>query len=526
MRAFIIALLWLSAHAMAARAADNSEAQPADTLAYRVEAQGSATTGDNTPLWLNANKYGLSSLATGNGYIRAAAWRPMHTPHGQRKWDYGYCVDLAVATGYTSTAIVQQLYAEAQWLKGTLTVGSKEWPMELKNNRLSSGAQTLGINARPVPQVRIALPDYCDVPLTHGWLALKGHVAFGMTTDDNWQKSFTQSRSKYTEHTLYHSKAGYLRIGKGDGASPVTLELGLEMAAQFGGKSYNVSAEGGDYSEVDNGSGIKAFWNAFWPGGADAIEGTYKNIAGNQLGSWLFRLNIDQKRWCLALYGDHFFEDHSAMFLLDYDGYGHGAEWNERKDNRYLLYSLKDMMLGAELKLKGNAWIDDIVVEYLYTKYQSGPIYHDHNHNISDHIGGMDNYYNHSIFTGWQHWGQVMGNPLYLSPIYNTDGQIKVENNRFYAFHIGLGGAPTPCLSYRVLASWQKGFGSYDIPYTDPKESLSVMAEATYSFSQQARMAGWSVRAACGIDCGAIRGNNRGLQLTIAHQGVLKQKKK
>ncbi len=184
------------------------------------------------------------------------------------------------------------------------------------------------------------------------------------------------------------------------------------------------------------------------------------------------------------------------------------------------------MMLGAELKLKGNVWIDDIVAEYLYTKYQSGPIYHDHNHNISDHIGGMDNYYNHSIFTGWQHWGQVMGNPLYLSPIYNTDGQIKVENNRFYAFHIGVGGSPTPCLGYRVLASWQKGFGTYDTPYTDPKESLSMMAEATYSFPQQARLAGWSVRAALGIDCGTMRGNNRGVQLTIAHQGIFKHKKK
>lgn len=36
------------------------------------------------------------------------------------------------------------------------------------------------------------------------------------------------------------------------------------------------------------------------------------------------------------------------------------------------MYSLKDMMLGAELKLKYNRLIDDIVFEYIYTKYQSG----------------------------------------------------------------------------------------------------------------------------------------------------------
>ena len=43
-------------------------------------------------------------------------------------------------------------------------------------------------------------------------------------------------------------------------------------------------------------------------------------------------------------------------------------------------------------------------------------------------------YYNHYIFVGWQHWGQVIGNPLYLSPIYNGDGLIMVENNPDLAF--------------------------------------------------------------------------------------------
>ena len=52
-------------------------------------------------------------------------------------------------------------------------------------------------------------------------------------------------------------------------------------------------------------------------------------------------------------------------------------------------------------------------MEYLYTKYQSGPIYHDHTRLLSEHVCGLDNYYNHNLFTGWQHWGQAMGHPLY-----------------------------------------------------------------------------------------------------------------
>ena len=173
-----------------------------DSLHYRAELQTTLSSGDNTPLWLNANKYGLSSLKTANGYLRGAVYRPLSADDG-RKWGVGYGADVAVAAGFTSKLVVQQAYVEGRWLKGVLTVGAKEYPMELKNQELSTGAQTLGINARPIPQVRLALPDYWTIPGTHNWLALKGHIAYGKTTDDNWQKDFTGQHNKYTEGALF-----------------------------------------------------------------------------------------------------------------------------------------------------------------------------------------------------------------------------------------------------------------------------------------------------------------------------------
>lgn len=80
-------------------------------------------------------------------------------------------------------------------------------------------------------------------------------------------------------------------------------------------------------------------------------------------------------------------------------------------------------MLGTELNFKYGKWLRNVVVEYLYTKYQSGPYNHDRTINIPDHLSGTDDYYNHGTFTGWQHWGQVIGNPLYRSPIYNDNGK-------------------------------------------------------------------------------------------------------
>ena len=472
-----------------------------DSLQYRAELQGTLAGGDHSPLWLNANKYGLSSLKKANGYIRGAIQRPLSNDDG-RRWGVGYGVDLALAAGFTSTLVIQQAYIEARWLKGVLTVGAKEMPMELKNQELSSGSQTLGINARPVPQVRIALPDYWSIPGTCNWLALKGHIAYGKTTDDGWQKDFKAPNTRYTENTLFHSKAGYLRIGPKN----ITFELGLEMASQFGGKSYTY--ENGVETVYENSSSLKAFWNALIPGGSDATDGNFKNVEGNQLGSWVMRLNFDQPTWNIGVYADQFFEDHSMMTHFSKSGDG------------YFRYDFKDWLLGVELKLKQTRWLEGVVVEYLYSKYQGGPVYHDHTANVDIQISGRDNYYNHHLFTGWQHWGQVMGNPLYRSPLYNDDRKIEVEHNRFKAWHLGFNGSPIDGLHYRVLATWQRSFGSYYYLPPTPVENVSLLAEASYALRH-----GWLVKGAFAMDNGKLRGESYGVQLSVIKTGIIGKKK-
>ena len=55
-----------------------------NNINYKVEMQGSFSN-TKTPLWLNANKYGLSSLEKTNGYIRTAVYRPLSVDDGH-KW--------------------------------------------------------------------------------------------------------------------------------------------------------------------------------------------------------------------------------------------------------------------------------------------------------------------------------------------------------------------------------------------------------------------------------------------------------
>ncbi len=492
-----------------------------DINAY-AEAQMTVGNGRN-PLWLNANKYGLSSLDSDNGYLRMAVERDV-AADSCRRWGVGYGLDVAAAYNNTSTLIVQQAYFEGRYKLGTLTVGSKQQPMELRDNELSSGAQTLGINARPVPQVRLGLNDYWTIPILGRWFSFKGHLAFGMMTDGNWQESFAKGTpNKWNKNTRYHQKAGYLRIGKDDERHHLTFTIGLEMASQFGGTVYNWAGtdENENHEEaVKLKSNLKSYWNAFTGmTSADAGEGIYENAEGNLLGSWVMRLAWNDDRMTAGLYMDHYFEDHSGMFFLDYDGYGSGENWNVKERSRYFLYSLKDFLLGFDLKLKRVKAVNSFVVEYMTTKYQSGPIYHDRTQNISDHIAGRDNYYNHSSLSGWQHWGQVIGNPLYLSPLYNDNGYIGTQCNRFRALHLGVSGDPMPGLHYRVKASWQKGWGKYDDPYMEPRENTSLLVEASYrTVDERSFLRPVTLTLGLGADFGKLRGDNKAVQLTVKYQ--------
>ena len=308
----VFALLCLCS--ISALAQSNSE----DSLSIDVEMQGSFSN-SKTPLWLNANKYGLSSLTASNGYVRGMATYDKAFLDDELKVQLG--ADVAIPMGYkiqgykshyTQKYIIQQAYVEGNWKYGVLTIGAKQQPMELKNNELSSGSQTLGINATPVPQVRLGLNRYWAIPYTKEWLAIKAHVAFGMMMDAPWESVAAKgSVNKYNRYTRYHEKAGYLRIGNEE-KFPLSLTLGLEMAAQFGGTVYNwigTDENGFKGGNVKLSSSFSSYFHAFTGTGSDTGEDTFSNAEGNNLGSWVARLNWNDDNIEVGAYFDHFFED-------------------------------------------------------------------------------------------------------------------------------------------------------------------------------------------------------------------------
>ena len=469
---------------------------------YEGSVTGAFSGGDYAPFWFTNNRYGLSSHKNNYGYLRGTIRRDVMTD-SLRNWRIGYGADLAVAVGMESKHfIVQQLYADFQWKALRLSLGQKERPLELKNQALSSGGMTTGINARPLPQIRLEIPDFLAIPGTKKWLAFKAHLAYGWYTDNAWQREFNgDMRYLYTTGSLYHSKALFLRIGNKD-KFPLTVTGGLEMSCQFGGTGHNIRQRPGfpgpEYYDESLLNGFKSFWNALIPGGSDSNDGDiYSNREGNQLGSWHLRADFHGKGWSAAAYLEHFFEDQSQMF------------WQ---------YAWNDMMLGFEANLPKNPYVSSLVYEYLTTTDQSGPVYHDHTLTVTDQVSARDDYYNNTVYGSWQHSGYVMGIPTLISPLYNNDGSLSVYHNRVKAHHVGLCGEPCSQFSWRFLYTHEKSWGTYKYPTVDPLYGNFYLVEATW---KPRRVRGLSITGSYGHNDGTLLGESNGAMLTLRYSGWL-----
>lgn len=469
-----------------------AHAQITKDATYKVESAATVSGGESTPLWLNANKHGVSSLDKQNGYIRAGVFRPMEA---DKEFTYGYGIDMVGGVNFDSKVTIQQAYLDLEYKKMRLSIGSKERVGELVNDELSSGALTLSSNARPVPQVWAGLPNYISVPGTNHWVSFRGHIAYGRFMDNAWQRKFAPADGRYTSDVLYHSKALYVKVGDKPNC-PLTFEGGIEMNAQFGGTAYNYNGPGTKFTMP---TGLSSYLKAFIPlsGGKDTPESDQLNVEGNVVGSWhaslAYKLNNGYK---IRGYFEHYFEDHSMLFME---------------------YPWKDGLIGMELTLPKNRWVDAVVYEYIASRDQAGPVYWDHTEALNVQISARDDYYNHGFYNSWQHAGQAMGNPLFTSPIYNKDGSITFKSNRLLAHHLGISGTPTSELHYRMLLSYSSNWGTYGIPFQDIKYNTSALAEVTY---KPKKLSGWNFTAALALDRGAMLGNNKGMMIKVSKTGL------
>ena len=205
-----------------------------DSTIYKAELFGSAATGSNTPFWMVSNRYGVVPLDAGNGLLNAGVF---HNQHFGSKFYWGAGLDLVAAVPRHRNVFIQQAYAEIGYRSMLLSIGSKERYNSLWDRNLSSGDMTQSANARPIPEINISMPEFTLVPLTKGWLQVRGDFAVGKSFDTDYLKNFANSKQTYVKNVLWHHKSFFFRIKDTENNFPLSFTAGVQHFAQWGGTS-------------------------------------------------------------------------------------------------------------------------------------------------------------------------------------------------------------------------------------------------------------------------------------------------
>ena len=506
MRRLLFALLYIatSLPTIGAPSSTHDEhSTPIQTIEYTIEAAAqAASSGDNTPYYHMANRQGIASITPNNGYLRASVVKPMDP---KRTFDYGGGIDLVGAINHEAPFTIHQAYAEVQWECLDLMIGAKEYWSELRNKELSSGGTVWSGNARPIPQVRAGIFDFWAVPGTNGWLQIKGDASYGRFTDNTFlENSYGYQTSFITTDAWYHQKKLLLR-SKED--MPFVFTVGMETAAQFGGTKRDYK-DGALVHEFESKVTAKNLFMVLIPskGDENSVLGDQAYHYGNHTGTWhaMGEYRLHDKS-IVKGYFEGIFSDGSSIGRCNgLDGLW-GIEWDRSQTSSH-------------------RWLNGIVIEYFQSDNQSGPIHYtpsDYSYQAgppNDKATGADNYYNNFFYNGWTHWGQTAGTPLIYGTIYNTDGYMRILNNRVRALHLGVNGEITPELEYRLLLHYNKGWGTHFTPFSHTVEGVSAMIECSY---HPRSLVGWELLGSFALDSGTTYGTQSGFMLKVRKSGSI-----
>lgn len=396
---------------------------------------------------------------------------------------------------HPARAWLQQAYVECKYRSLFLTLGQKANHSALLNDDLSSGDLTMSDNARPMPGFKAGFVNFQNIPFTGGWVQINGEVGYYRSTDKQWLEHHYAPNSHFvTTGSWLNYKNLYLRTNPN---RRVVATVGMQAACQFGGKRL-MCVGGYVYQIIEQQSNLKAFFKALVPGAESSVEGE-QYYMGNHLGSWDVALDVNLARGhAIRAYMQKPWNDGSGIgFLNGFDG-----------------------LWGIEYKAPKAGIVSGAVVEYIDLTNQSGPIHWAPadfpGTPITSEATGADDYYNNYAYNGYQAAGMSIATPFVPGIIYNTMGYMRMRDTRLRGFHVAVNGNITPWLTYRVMGSYRKSWGTPFIPRTEPASCTSAMIEATYC---PPRFKGLDVKVQVALDRGTLVGDNTGTLVGITYNG-------
>ena len=322
-------------------------------------------------------------------------------------------------------AVLNELYVGAGWKMLRLDLGIADREPEYGGLSLTGGDIVWSGNSRSMPGYNLQV-NYFEVPGTRGIFSVKANYADYKMIDD-----------RYVDGPMLHNKSLFFKFRL---FPRLHLQLGLEQWSMWGGISPvngPQPATFNDYLRVVCGM----------RGGSDATESDQVNVLGDHRGRELIRLDWEGDAFTVSFAHDIPFEDGSGMGFQNFpDGVN------------TLFFSFKDR----------KKWVADILYEFVYTKWQSGP-YHDTGADPDRQdeewhvLGGCDNYFNNGEYkSGWTCFGRTAGLPLFTPVPVSEDGTVLgICNNRVVAHHLGIGGMLGTKVPYRLKATYSRNYGLY-----------------------------------------------------------------
>ena len=482
----------------------------ANTTSYRIETFVSVAKGtekpywldnslfsvrnSNAPFWMVSNRYGKVPLTANSGYLNAGIFHQQDINKNFR-WNAGLDLVAEMPRYDHKNIYIQQLYAELGYKKLLLSIGSKENYRSLWDQNLSSGDMVLSTNARPIPEINLSIPEFTLVPRTKGWMQIKGDFALGRSFDTNYLEYFTKNRQTYDKNVLWHHKSFYVQVKDTQNNFPLSVTMGVQHWAQWGGTSTNPQIGKQPQSISDL---LRVVCGS--EGGKNATVSDQINVLGNHYGSYDFKLAFTQPDWKVSAYHQHYFEDKSGMIFVNG----------------------KDGLWGLQFDLHKISWFKKFVIEHLETRNQSGPFHFiEFDHNLHKGPGGgSDDYYNNGEYqTGASYYNRTLGSPLILSPEYNRNGVLGFENNRVCGWHFAAEGSIYQYISYRLLLTLMNTWGRAAAPLLDNKQGVAGLLDIQY---QHPKLNGWSFGSSIAADAGSLYTKNLGLSITVRKRGILK----
>lgn len=308
-----------------------------------------------------------------------------------------------------------ELFAGANWKFLQVKIGAFAEPEAFMGLSASNGNLAYSRNARPHSRIRAGFNDF--VPLISDWFSIYGFWEEGLLNDD-----------RYIADTHLHHKAFYFRIGN---LNTIQITAGLEHYVMWGGTHPTFGELPGwkDYFSYVMGSS----------GGDNALPSDQQNVLGNGFGTYQIEIKKAWDKLQTTFYISHPFDDRSGMELQN---------WRDNLYGFFMNFNRENALIG-------------LVLEYYYTKHQSGSYHLKPQPDGTNSGRGMDNYFNNGYRSGVTYHQMAMVSPLF-APLVLEDGiSLGFENNRIEGVHMGANGYLSTSLQWKGMLTYTSNFGRY-----------------------------------------------------------------